>query len=191
MEREAFQPPKCGKGKRGELFLGAFCAFCTWLSYIQPQHWKKLANGVPIRYHSLSFIEPEAQTKFEQCLESARTGEVITLAGPPDIINVELFPDFEDDDDKTHKKNKENCKKWKDRSITNDGTVVVPISISNKKHVKWKRATVRGRGGSRFFPSRVLLADYFPIEPGFSITIHKAQVCVCILYIIKIQICPI
>ena len=88
-------------------------------------------------------------------------------------------------------KNKENCKKWKDRSITNDGTVVVPISISNKKHVKWKRATIRGRGGSRFFPSRVLLADYFPIEPGFSITIHKAQVCVCILYIIKIQICPI
>ena len=57
--------------------------------------------------------------------------------------------------------------------------------------MKWKRATIRGRGGSRFFPSRVLLADYFPIEPGFSITIHKAQVCVCILYIIKIQICPI
>ena len=65
---------------------------------------KKLANGVPIRYHSLSFIEPEAQKKFEQCLESAKAGEVITLSGPPNIINVELFPDFKDDDDKIHKK---------------------------------------------------------------------------------------
>ena len=67
---------------------------------------KKLANGVPIRYHSLSFLEPEAQTNFEQNLECAREGEVITLSRPPDIINVELFPDFENDDHKARKKTK-------------------------------------------------------------------------------------
>ena len=69
------------------------------------------------------------------------------------------------------------CEKWRDKSITDDGTVVVPISISNKKHVKWKNSSIRGGGGLRFYPSKVLLADYFPIEPGISITIHKARVC--------------
>ena len=46
-----------------------------------------------------------------------------------------------------------------------------------KKHVKWKETDVRGGGGSnRYRPSKVELADYFPIELGFSVTLHKAQV---------------
>ena len=156
-----------------ELFVPCALAYLTFNLNTN----KKLANGVPVRYHSISFVEPETQTKFEQRVESAIAGQVITLSGPPDIINVELFPDFEDDNNKMRKKNKENREKWRDKSITDDGTVVVPISISNKKHVKWKNSSVRGGGGLRFYPSKVLLADYFPIEPGFSITIHKAQVC--------------
>ena len=41
-----------------------------------------------------------------------------------------------------------------------------------------KKTQVRGRGGGnyRFKPSKVDLKDWFPIEPGFSVTIHKAQV---------------
>ena len=129
-------PQNVSKAKEESCFWELFVPFALGYFTFNLNTGKKLANGVPIRYHSLSFIEPEAQTNCEQCLKSSKSGEVITLSGPPDIINVELFPDFKDDDDKTRKKNKENCEKWKDSSITNDGTVVVPISISNKKHVK-------------------------------------------------------
>lgn len=31
------------------------------------------------------------------------------------------------------------------------------------------------RGGNGFLPSRVNIKAHFPIEPGFAITIHKAQ----------------
>ena len=53
---------------------------------------------------------------------------------------------------------------------------MIPIEVSNKKHVKWKKTNIRGGGGYHCRPSKVELADYFPIEPGFSVTIHKAQV---------------
>ena len=39
-----------------------------------------------------------------------------------------------------------------------------------------EKTQIRGRGGSRFRPSKVELADYFPLEVGFSIALHKAQV---------------
>ena len=143
-------PQNVAKAKEESCFWELFVPSALGYLTFNLNTRKKLANGVPIRYHSLSFLEPETQTNFEQNLECAKEGEVITLSRPPDIINVELFPDFKNDDHKARKKNKENRDNWKDRSITNDGTVVIPISISNKKHVKWKRATIRGRGGSRF-----------------------------------------
>ena len=58
-------------------------------------------------------------------------------------------------------------------SITDDGKIVIPIEI---RHGKWKETEIRGGGGSKFRSSKVELADHFPIEPGFSVTLHKAQV---------------
>ena len=57
------------------------------------------------------------------------------------------------------------------------GEIVISIELASKKIVKYKVAQIRGAGGSsRYFPSKVELADWFPIEPAFSVTIHKAQV---------------
>ena len=42
--------------------------------------------------------------------------------------------------------------------------------------LKHRECSVRGGGGYHFRPSTVQLADFFPIEPGFSIPVHKAQV---------------
>ena len=111
---------------------------------------------------------------FHQIVKNRQMGTREPAGDPRGLNGSEKYSQ---NDAKTRKKNKENCKKWRDKSITDDGTVVVPISISNKKHVKWRNSSIRGGGGLRFYPSKVLLADYFPIEPGFSITIHKAQVC--------------
>ena len=100
---------------------------------------------------------------------------MVTIESPPDIINVEMFPDFPGDDTKTKAKNESKRKEWilRHGSITDDGKIVIPIEI---RHGKWKETEIRGGGGAKFRPSKVELADHFPIEPGFSVTLHKAQV---------------
>lgn len=129
-----------------------------------------------VKYDSVSFSEIEDQNNFENKLREAPPGTTITLEGPPDFINVELFPDFDDDDEKTRRKNEEKRRQWKSGSLTQDGRIIIPIDLNNKKHVQWKTSNIRGGGGFQFRPSTAEFADYFPIEPGFSVTIHKAQV---------------
>ena len=160
-----------------ELFIPSALAYLTFNLNMM----KGLANGLPVKYHSISFFRQEEQQQFELLLDAAKPGETITLEQPPDMINVEIFPDFPGDTKKERDKNKVRREQWKHGSITTtDGKIVIPINVSAKKYVKWKPTQVRG-GGSRpglpnFHPSKVELADFFPIEPGFSITIHKAQV---------------
>jgi hypothetical protein len=137
---------------------------------------KGLANGVPVKYESVSFLNIEDEVAFEHQVAAALPGDVITLKGPPDFINVELFADFHDDNEKTRKKNSSKRKEWKHGSLTTDGRVVIPISLKNKRPIAYKKTGIRGGGGYQFRPSTVELADYFPIELGFSVTIHKAQV---------------
>ena len=137
---------------------------------------KGLANGTQIKYDSISFMEPHDEEAFENTLASTVSGEAITLKGPPDFINVELFADLIDDDNKAKLKNESKRKSWKYGSLTSDGRIVIPISVKNKQFVEFKKSDIRGGGGYQFRPSTVELADYFPIELGFSVTIHKAQV---------------
>ena len=47
-------------------------------------------------------------------------------------VNVELFADFDPDDEGTKAKNKKCRDNWKFGSISTDG-IVIPISITNKK----------------------------------------------------------
>ena len=155
-----------------ELFVAGSIAYLTFNLIIE----KGLANGVPVRYDSISFVDDKRRTDFEDRLRNTPPGEEIILTSPPDFINVELFPDLDGDNINAKKRNAEKRKKWKHGSITNDGRIVIPIEVSNKKHVKWKKTNIRGGGGYHCRPSKVELADYFPIEPGFSVTIHKAQV---------------
>jgi hypothetical protein len=157
-----------------ELFVPEALAYLTFNLNVD----KGLANGVEVKYDSISFQKKEDQMKFESQFAEAHPGEVISLTVPPDFINVELFPDFPDDDDKTRKKNETKRKQWKHGSMTDDGRIVIPIDIHNKQKVQYKNCKIRGGGGFQFHPSTVELADHFPIEPGFSVTIHKAQLSV-------------
>ncbi|KAL7549421.1 hypothetical protein ACHAWF_014405, partial [Thalassiosira exigua] len=154
-----------------ELFVPGAMAFLT--SNLNTN--RKLANGVPVRYHSMSFVKPESQQRLDDLLEFAAPGEVVTFQEPPDMINVELFQNFPDGDDKARAKNEENRRTWRGGSITNDGTIVIPIRKCRSKELKWKNSDVRGGNGLRYYPSKVSLADHFPIELGFSVTIHNSQ----------------
>ena len=139
---------------------------------------KGLANGIPIKYHSVSFGDADRLDNFERRLDGAAPGEVITLDRPPDVMNVELFPDLKEDSNNIREMKAELRRMWKHGSLPDcPGKIVIPIELASKKFVKYKVAQIRGAGGSsRYFPSKVELADWFPIEPAFSVTIHKAQV---------------
>ena len=141
---------------------------------------KGLANGVTVKYDSMSFSAEEDQKKLENLLSSASPGETITLDKPPDYINVELFPDFDWDDEKTRLKNQEKRNQWNFGSMVRDKSrIVIPISLNCAKHQRnqYKNSDIRGAGGGfLIWPSKAEFADHFPLEPGFSVTIHKAQV---------------
>ena len=92
---------------------------------------------------------------------------------PPKAINVELYPDFFGDDQTTIDRNIAKRNAWKHNSITNDGKVVIPI---DKYTVKYYNESVRACGTPfHYNASTVPMADHFPIELGFCITIPKAQ----------------
>ena len=156
-----------------ELFVAGIVGYLT----INLNTELGLANGTQVKYHSVSFANADDLLEFNMKLQSAEPGATIDLDRPPDIINVELFPDLPGDDDKTRESNEEKRKQWKYGSVTDDGTIVIPIttSMSKKFSMKWKPEIVRGFGGYRCRPSKVDCADHFPLEPGFAVTLHKAQ----------------
>jgi len=142
-----------------------------------------LANGTVIKYHSLSFEDKHQRSKFRlQCAQAA-PGNVIDLDFPPTAINVELFPDFDEDSVSDKAKKEKERKEWLESgkgSITQDGRVVIPISMRDGKKIQSKKTYIPGcvRMDSQYYylDSSVMLKDYFPIEPAFSITVDKAQV---------------
>ena len=139
---------------------------------------KKLANGTIAKYHSISFLNKSAEEEAMNLVASAQPGSVIDLHCAPDFINVELFPTSADDDDNVTARTLHIREQWIELngSITADGLAVVPIGRATGRAAKWKNTSIAGGGRLRYHASKVKLADYFPIEPGFCITIHKAQV---------------
>ena len=78
---------------------------------------KGLANGIPIKYHSISFEGEDCLDNFERRLDGAAPGEVITLDRPPDVMNVELFPDLKEDSNKIREMKTELRRMWKHGSL--------------------------------------------------------------------------
>ena len=150
-----------------------------------------LTNGTEIKYHSLSFEDKEQRKQFKLQCAQATPGDIITIHSPPTAINVELFPDFAWDSTSDAAKKKRERKEWLDGgkgSITADGRVVIPISLRDGSKIKSKATYIPGYtrlddgedSQHYYFNSQLNMKDYFPIEPAFSITVDKAQVCVCV-----------
>ena len=136
-----------------------------------------LANGVEIKYHSLSFGTEEEDNIFNEEFESDGP-LVMTLDEPPSAINVELFADFDGDSRDKKKENKEKRKEWKHGSLVDDGRVVIQISSQWGRQLirKYSKETIGGSWQFGYSGSTVPMKDHFPLEPAFSITIYKAQV---------------
>ncbi|KAL7530754.1 hypothetical protein ACHAXR_003654 [Thalassiosira sp. AJA248-18] len=135
-----------------------------------------LANGSEVRLHSLSFDSDEATSFLHRMQQSTAFGDTIDLPAPPKAINVELYPDYDEYSESKKSENKTKRSQWRCGSITNDGRVVFPVDITHQNKVRWSVESIRARGGAvRFRASRGKMADYFPIELGFCITVEKAQ----------------
>ena len=135
-----------------------------------------LANGVEIKYHSLSFESEEEDMIFYEEFE-ADGSLVMTLDRPPAAINIELFADFPGDSRDKKQENKRKRKKWTHGSLVDDGRVVVQLSRQWGSELirKWKDESIAGSWRFGYNVSTLPMKDYFPIEPAFSVTIYKAQ----------------
>jgi len=131
-----------------------------------------LANGVEIKYHSLSFDTEEKDELFRDELKT-HDSLVMTLDYPPDAINVELFADFDGDSKDKKDENKRKREEWTHGSLVNDGRVVVQLpSRWGQINRKWKDESIAGSWEHKFGVSTMPMKDYFPIEPAFAVTIQ-------------------
>ena len=134
-----------------------------------------LANGVEVKYHSLSFGTSEEDELFHD--EFANSNDLImTLDQPPLAVNVELYADFPGDSAAKKRENAKKRREWTHGSLV-EGQVVVQISKQWGQLVrKWETENVDGSWRLGYDGSTVPMKDYFPIEPAFCVTIYKAQV---------------
>ena len=116
-----------------------------------------LANGTRIKYHSIVPQDEDQEMIIQNHLQNSAFGSILYLEKPPYAINVEIMD--------------ANIYKWNKFSMYTD-KAVIPI-FSNKSLQKWKTTSIMG--GEYYSPSRVEIHSIFPLEPGFAITIHKAQ----------------
>ncbi len=101
----------------------------------------------------------------------------IDLPNPPAALNVDMYHDYEGDDEAKRTRNKCKRNKWPCGFLTDNGHVVIPISISHQNLGRWSLKAVHARGGAvRFRASKLKMKDYFPIKLGFCIAVEKAQV---------------
>ena len=152
-----------------------------------------LANGTEVKYDSISFSDPVDDEEYHKHLQLQRCcppGGVVTLHKPPSSINVELYADFPGDSEAQKKKNAAKRQDWQHGSLASDNRIVIPISTKYSSYVEWETANIPAlyptshskvsgvtrRGWCQIYGvSKAPLKDYFCIEPGFCITIHKAE----------------
>merc|ERR1712194_546524 len=125
--------------------LGVVCPWCTSLYTVNLSIEKRIANGLPVEYHSISFLDKNFEFEVFKTIRCCEHGSVITIERPPDFINVELFPDIHGDY-KAIAMNVLRRLNWKGGSITNDGRIVVPISMTPKHQLKYRACSIRSGG---------------------------------------------
>jgi len=125
-----------------------------------------LVNARSVIFHSLKF-DDDGERYLRHALRSASPGDVITMPKPPVSVNVlvQLEPGIP------------SSVRQALRSLSLPGapksTALLPIYKSKSGRSDSQPTTVYG--GDGFHPSKVVLRRFFPVEPAFAITVHKAE----------------
>jgi hypothetical protein len=127
----------------------------------------RLVNGTHIRYHSLSFDSHEKHIQFQQLVANSKVGTVLSLplSLRPEAINVELINLSE-----------ESRQKWLQHHLSLlPDKIVIPLPCWRKFSKTPKPIIVPGAPDGKYKCSKIRIKNFFPVEPGFAITIYKAQ----------------
>jgi hypothetical protein len=127
----------------------------------------RIVNGTHVKNHSLSFDSIENEAEFERLVAETPVGGVVSL--PPRLrpvtVNVELIDPSEETKEIWRQQN---------RSLF-PGRIVIPLPCERKFGADSKPIIVPGASNGDYRCSRVRVTNYFPVEPGFAITVYKAQ----------------
>jgi hypothetical protein len=124
---------------------------------------KRIANGTKIQYHSLSLTDNQNAILKLKLLD-AKPGDVIDLEEPPLSVNVVLNDE---------EKNDNTIKQWRDLTLI-PNRVIIPICDYKPKGGRDSNSTPIP-GYITYKPSRVRITRMFPLDPGFAMTVEKAQ----------------
>ena len=136
----------------------------------------KIVNGLPFRYHSLHFEDPQEQAMAQTAIDNAAPGEVLTLSSAPDAVLVELFMPEVTSEEIMNCIRENSLQQPLPGTTNNSGEktkMIVPIFRS--RSCKWNKNPIPIYGGLHFDPSEAKFQNLFPLEPGFAITAHKSE----------------
>jgi hypothetical protein len=125
----------------------------------------KLANGTPVRLHSLSFATPEEEQSYLEAVndDECSPGDIVTLEQAPLTVNVIPWPD-EGEHDRA---------KYEPFAVatTECGQHVVPLQKKIKRDDKFCLI----HGGDGWQATKAMAHMTHPFDLAFAITAHKAQ----------------
>ena len=127
-----------------------------------------LANGTPIKLHSLTFTTREQLMAVRSQIRSLPPGSVVTLDEPPLSVNIEILSTFDSKTTPSAKKIAQ-IDILKKHSIVK-GETIIPIPIM-RTHCKTHAFSVHSTSGI----SKAHTRELFPFEMSFAMTVHKAQ----------------
>ena len=138
-----------------------------------------IANGSPIRYHSITFLSSDQKEEFDrgmrQWQQDPKIHKFITLTEAPKSINVELYPEIEGLDEHTNNMYKE---KWTTEETLHHlcvpGKIVIPMLITKPGSTSnnWYPTTTHVSGCHAL---TIQIRCSFDVELRFAMTVNKSQ----------------
>ena len=133
---------------------------------------QQIANGTPVRLHSLMIRTRQAKDWLEAQQQSLPPGSVISLLEPPLAVNVELFYNDNEVDNARRKA-------WKGPTLIKD-RVVIPLLKGNRSWYNKEKNDhcffIRPGKIPMGYPiSKIQNYPLFPFDLAFAMTFHKAQ----------------
>lgn len=138
----------------------------------------RLVNALEARYHSLVMESQEETDWLQHEITNAEAGDIITLpflGGQPVLpAAVTVIVEVPSADKKVLRRFRRLFERYDDGSGSHDDAIVkFLVPVSRQIGREFVRCTVRS--GPGYKAGRVKVRPRFPLEPGFAITVNKAQ----------------